>query len=92
MQVTLGALEVVAALCVAVMTLWMYSSRITTWRAEINQKVKFLIDEDRLLHKRIEDRDEKMISKLDDIADNLKKLELRDAHRAGLEKGLNKQP
>ena len=83
MTVTLGVIEVGAALVTLLAGLFYHAQAISRWRAQIESQVAFLIDEDKRIHDRIEGHNEKVLNKLDGIASDLKKLELRAAHEDG---------
>lgn len=90
MNLTLGIIEVVSVVIGVIFVAVGHVVTISRWRAEIDERVKFLIDEDKILHSRIEKRDEKIMAKLAAISECVHKLELRAAHTDGLQLGMEK--
>ena len=90
MNLTLGIIEVVSVVIGVIFVAVGHVVTISRWRAEIDERVKSLIDEDKILHSRIEKRDEKIMAKLAAISECVHKLELRAAHTDGLQLGMEK--
>ena len=91
MNLTLGIIEVVSVVIGIIFVAIGHVVTISRWRAEVDQRVKFLIDEDKILHGRIEKRDEQIMAKLDAISGCVHKLELRAAHLDGMHEGIEKE-
>ena len=83
MTVTLGVIELALGVAALLAGLIVHAQAISRWRAQIEQQVKFLIEEDKRLHGRIESHNTRVLDKLDLIAADLKNVELWCASERG---------